>query len=230
MRKTLQRIELAFLLAAFAPPLTGARGAHVWEKQELTFTAARDYANPYTERLLGVTGELAGRSFFSLGFEEGDLAKTGELLRQVHLGSTWEGTLTTARPGEVRVFVQVQAVPMRDPSGAIDGAVLFAQQVAGRPGPRERDQIALLDRIGEQLSQSLELDLTLRHVAETLVPQLADHCIIDLFQGDKLIRRALISARDWTPPPGSWAQGVSRWPTRTGTSASRRWRCWMRWW
>jgi len=164
------------------------------------------YANPYAGRLFGVARDLAGRSFFSLGFEEGDLARTGELLRQVHLGSTWEGTLTTARPGEARVFIQVRAVPMRDPSGAIDGAVLFAQQAAGRAAPRERDQIALLDRIGEQLSRSLELDLTLRHVAETLVPQLADHCIIDLFQGDKLIRRALISARDWTPPPGSWAQ------------------------
>ena len=188
------------------------------------------YANPYAGRLFGVARDLAGRSFFSLGFEEGDLARTGELLRQVHLGSTWEGTLTTARPGEARVFIQVRAVPMRDPSGAIDGAVLFAQQAAGRAAPRERDQIALLDRIGEQLSRSLELDLTLRHVAETLVPQLADHCIIDLFQGDKLIRRVLISAGGWTPPPGSWAQGVSRWPTRTGTSASRRWRCWMRWW
>jgi serine phosphatase RsbU (regulator of sigma subunit) len=163
------------------------------------------YANPYARRLFGSSGGLAGRSFFSLGFEEGDLAKTGELLRQVHLGSTWEGMLITARPGEARVFVQVQAVPMRDSSGAIDGAVLFGRQAAGRAGPRERDQIALLDRIGEQLARSLELDVTLRHVAETLVPQLADLCIIDLFQGDKLIRRALISARGWTPP-GGWAR------------------------
>jgi PAS domain S-box-containing protein len=163
------------------------------------------YANPHAGRLFGVPGELAGRSFFSLGFEEGDLAKTGELLRQVHLGSSWEGMLIATRPGEARVFVQVEAVPMRDPSGAVDGVVLFARQAAGRAGPRERDQIALLDRIGEQLSRSLELDLTLRHVAEMLVPQLADCCVIDLFQGDKLIRRALISARGWAPP-GSWAR------------------------
>ena len=35
------------------------------------------YANPYAGRLFGITGELAGRSFFSLGFEEGDLGQDG---------------------------------------------------------------------------------------------------------------------------------------------------------
>ncbi|HEY6278317.1 MAG TPA: SpoIIE family protein phosphatase [Streptosporangiaceae bacterium] len=170
------------------------------------------HANAYASRLLGLpegpgdASELVGRSVFSLGFEEADLGKAGELLREVLRGGSWEGTLTVTRPDGARVFVKVQAVPMRQPSGAIDGAVLLARQAAGRAGPRERDQIALLDRIGERLARSLELDLTLRHVAETLVPQFADHCIIDLFQGDKLIRRALISAGGWTPPPGSWAR------------------------
>ncbi len=46
MRRTYQDIGLALLLAACALPSPGARGAHVWEKQELTFTAARAYANP----------------------------------------------------------------------------------------------------------------------------------------------------------------------------------------
>ena len=42
-------------------------------------------------------------------------------------------------------------------------------------------------------------------MAETLVPQFADHCFIDLYQGDKLIRRAQINAGGWTPEPGTWA-------------------------
>jgi serine phosphatase RsbU (regulator of sigma subunit)/anti-sigma regulatory factor (Ser/Thr protein kinase) len=37
-----------------------------------------------------------------------------------------------------------------------------------------------------------------------LVPQFADHCFIDLFQGDKLIRRVQTHADGWEPPPGSW--------------------------
>ena len=76
----------------------------------------------------------------------------------------------------------------------------------GAPSPREHDRIGLLERIGERLAGSLELNVTLRHVAETLVPQFADHCFIDLLHGDKLIRRAQSNARGWTPPPGSWAQ------------------------
>ena len=43
-------------------------------------------------------------------------------------------------------------------------------------------------------------------MAEILVPQFADHCFIDLFQGDQLIRRAMRHASDWVPPPGTWAQ------------------------
>jgi serine phosphatase RsbU (regulator of sigma subunit) len=84
--------------------------------------------------------------------------------------------------------------------------VVIARRTARRTSPREHDRIGLLERIGERLAGSLELNVTLRHVAETLVPQFADHCFIDLLHGDKLIRRAQSNARGWTPPPGSWAQ------------------------
>jgi serine phosphatase RsbU (regulator of sigma subunit) len=43
-------------------------------------------------------------------------------------------------------------------------------------------------------------------VAEMLVPQFADHCFIDLFQGGQLFRRVMRHASDWVPPPGTWAQ------------------------
>jgi hypothetical protein len=59
---------------------------------------------------------------------------------------------------------------------------------------------------GGQLAVSLEIDATLQHVAGLLVPQFADHCFIDLFQGDTLIRRAQRHAGGWTPPPGTWKQ------------------------
>ena len=60
--------------------------------------------------------------------------------------------------------------------------------------------------MGERLAGSLEIGTTLKHVAEILVPQFADHCFIDLFQGNQLIRRAMKHASDWVPPPGTWAQ------------------------
>ena len=64
----------------------------------------------------------------------------------------------------------------------------------------------IMDAIGEQLAGSLEIDATLQHVTEMLVPRFADHCFIDLFEGDALICRVRQHAGGWTPPPGTWKQ------------------------
>jgi len=64
----------------------------------------------------------------------------------------------------------------------------------------------MMDRIGKQLAETQEIGATLQHVAEMLVPQFADHCCIDLLQGDVLIRRVQQNAGGWTPPAGTWAQ------------------------
>jgi GAF domain len=64
----------------------------------------------------------------------------------------------------------------------------------------------MMNRIGKQLAGTQEIAVTLQHIAERLVPQFADHCFIDLFQGDVLIRRVQRNTGDWTPPPGTWAQ------------------------
>ena len=95
---------------------------------------------------------------------------------------------------------------MRARSGEIDGMMLMLSETSRRDAQREQDRLRLLERIGERLSGSLELGATLRQVAQILLPQFADHCFIDLLQGDKLIRRAQVHAGGWTPPPGSWAE------------------------
>jgi hypothetical protein len=64
----------------------------------------------------------------------------------------------------------------------------------------------VMDAIGEQLAGSVEIGARLEHVAELLVPRFADHCFIDLFQGDALICRVRRHAGGWTPPPGTWKQ------------------------
>lgn len=64
----------------------------------------------------------------------------------------------------------------------------------------------VMDAIVKQLIGSREIDATLQHVAEMLVPQFADHCFIDLFQGEMLIRRVARHAGGWSPPPGTWKQ------------------------
>src|SRR5215472_5823041 len=166
------------------------------------------FANAFAQKLFGVSADaqhLVGRPVLSLGFEVEDLGKAVELARQVLRGRTWEGTIASRRGDGSRVFVRATAVPLRHPSGAIDGIAIFAREATRRGSQREHERLALLERIGERLAGSLELGVTLRQVADTLVPQFADHCFIDLCQGDKLVRRAAVHARGWTPRPGTWA-------------------------
>ena len=146
------------------------------------------YANSFAVRLFGFPddpGHLVGRSLLSLGFEEGDLRKASELAGQVLRGRAWEGTFAILRADGTRALVRAQAVPLRPDGGEITGIVIMAREATRRGILREREQLGLLERIGERLAGSLELGVTLRQVAETLVPQFADHCLIDLLQGDK---------------------------------------------
>jgi serine phosphatase RsbU (regulator of sigma subunit) len=164
------------------------------------------YANSFAVSLLGLPDEPAhrtGRTLSALGFEDRGAGKVSDLVAKVLSGRAWEGGLACLRRDGSRMYLRAQAVPFRDVAGVLGGIMILARE-ARRQEP-ERARMRLLERIGERLARSLELDVTLRHVAETLVPQFADHCLIDLFQGDKLIRRAQFHAMGWMPKPGSWA-------------------------
>ena len=121
-------------------------------------------------------------------------------------GVSWEDTFAGHRSDGSFLFVRELAVPLRNPSGEIDGIVMLITEAGRRDTQREPDRLRLLERIGQRLAGSLELDATLRQVAQILVPRFADHCFIDLFSGDKLIRRAAAHAGGWEPPPGTWAR------------------------
>jgi serine phosphatase RsbU (regulator of sigma subunit) len=163
------------------------------------------YVNAYAMHLLNVPGDAAsliGQSVLSIGFGE-DQDKVTELAGSVLHGRTWEGTFVSPGQDGSSRLIRAYAVPLRHPSGAVDGVCVFARK-AGRGTLAERNRIGLLERIGEKLGGSLELGATLRHVTEMLVPQFADHCFIDLFSGDKLVRRVQTNAHGWEPPPGAW--------------------------
>ncbi|MBV9381095.1 MAG: SpoIIE family protein phosphatase [Streptosporangiaceae bacterium] len=168
------------------------------------------YLNACAAGMLRISGDisrLTGRPLQALGLvADGDLPKVAVLAAQVLRGRSWEGTFAGARGDGGLAFIRVTAVPLRHPSGEIDGIVLLAVQAGRQDAQREHDKFRLLERVGERLAGSLELNATLRHVAEMLVPQFADHCFIDLFQGDKLIRRVQTHAAGWEPPPGTWAR------------------------
>ncbi|MGH3274868.1 MAG: GAF domain-containing protein, partial [Streptosporangiaceae bacterium] len=169
------------------------------------------YVNDFGVSLFGFPDDprrLVGRRLLDLGFEEGDAHKARTMAwqaSQASQGWPWEGTFAIRRADGSRVFVRAHAAPMRGPGGAVTGIVLIAREAARRGSQSHGDRIGVLERIGERLAGSLELDVTLRQVAQTLVPQFGDHCFIDLFHGDKLIRRAQFNSRGWMPEPGTWA-------------------------
>ena len=168
------------------------------------------YLNAYAARLFRPPGDaarLAGRPMLSLGlFAGGSPGKLEDLAGQVLRGRSWEGSFESTRGDGSHALVRAFAVPLRRPGGDIDGMVILAREARKRDGHGGQDRIALLERVGERLAGSLEIGTTLKHVADMLVPQFADHCFIDLFAGDQLIRRVQRHASDWVPPPGTWAQ------------------------
>ena len=164
------------------------------------------YANSFAADLFGFSepGQLINLPFRALGFEEDDLGKVENLERQACRGRDWEGTLSVRRADGAIVFVRANAVPMRSPEGEITGTVITARQAVQLGGEPAVDRFGILDRIGERLAGSLELDVTLRQVAESLVPQFGDHCFIDLRHVETLMRRVEMHAWGWTPPEGTW--------------------------
>jgi serine phosphatase RsbU (regulator of sigma subunit) len=168
------------------------------------------FVNPHAARILRLPEDgarSAGRPLADLGLiPADDQPRAEDMSRQVLRGLTWEDTFPRTRADGGLSFIRTIAVPLRRPSGDIGGMMLMLSETSRRDTQREQDRLRLLERIGDRLSGSLELDVTLRQVAQILLPQFADHCFIDLLQGDKLIRRAQAHAGGWMPPRGSWAE------------------------
>ncbi|WP_188197016.1 ATP-binding SpoIIE family protein phosphatase [Nonomuraea sp. SYSU D8015] len=163
------------------------------------------YWNPFAEKLFGRVGHIPPRetSVLSLGIMEKDHPLAIELAKHVLKGGVWEGTFDVKRGDGTIVYVRAQAVPLRHQSGAVTGIVVTARE-ALRSNEREKDRFGLLERIGERLAGSLYVEETLKRVAEMLVPQFADHCFIELMEGDRLVRRVSQHVQGWTPPSGTW--------------------------
>lgn len=162
------------------------------------------YWNPFARELFGFVGgrDYVGLSLLDIGIHESDREHASQLARRVLRGEPWEGTFAVLKGDSTWIHVRAQAVPMRDDDGEIDGITLIARE-ALRSG-RVEEQYGLLERIGSRLASSLEFDSTVRGVAGILVPQFADHCFIDLYERDRLVRRVSVHAEGWTPPPRSW--------------------------
>jgi hypothetical protein len=86
-------------LFIFLVPVASATGVHVWEKQEITLTAARSYANPYTDATVWV--DLTGPGFHKriYGFWDGGRTFRVRLLAMAPGTWTWRSGCNPPDPG-----------------------------------------------------------------------------------------------------------------------------------
>ena len=92
-----------------------------------------------------------------------------------------------------------------------------------RRGAARRSALGLLAAIGEQLARSLDPDAALRTLADLVVPQLADQCVVDS-------SRARASAGSWSSTPiprcrrplASWSDTPRCWPVETPVAVAIR--------
>jgi hypothetical protein len=161
-----------------------------------------------------VIGGLLGFALFAvlvpvLVSEAGDLAPS--LARWLlRWGARRIGQADKARRYEEEWLADLERVPGKVTKLAHACGVLALSVPRLRAQFRQGPGGALLpgwiaDRVAEQLAGLPRADTALQRVAETFVPDFADHCFIDLFQGGALIRRVQRHAGDWVPPPGTWA-------------------------
>src|SRR5262245_53594737 len=166
------------------------------------------YANKFAAGLLGFTdpAELTEVPFRRLGFDDEDISKVDNLEYQACRGRDWEGTLAIRRKDGSNFFVRMHAAPLRGPKGEVAGSVIMAKQALQVGTEGSTGRAGLLDRIGERLGGSLELSETLSRVADTLVPQFADHCFIDLRTKEGIVRKIQMNAGGWEPAGTGWAK------------------------
>lgn len=151
------------------------------------------YFNAFAERLFGFAAErIIGCSVLDLGVAEEDHRQAVKLAREVLRGGRWLGTLCSVRSDGSRIFTRIEAVPQRDETGWVSGIVIFAREAVTASQRQYEDQLGLFYKLGDLLSESLGFDVTLRKVADVLVPQFAEHCFIDLYEEDGELRRQVL--------------------------------------
>src|SRR5918993_3741766 len=93
------RLLFLIIINAFAITATGQSPVHVWEMQQLDFTASNTYKNPYTDVKMWV--ELSGPSFNKrvYGFWDGGNTFRVRLVAMKPGKWTWKSGSTTNDPG-----------------------------------------------------------------------------------------------------------------------------------
>lgn len=96
----------------------------------------------------------------------------------------------TERP--IGVGMVVTEITERKADEAERERLLAAERTAREAAERAQERLTLLAEAGARLASSLDLDATLRNVAELVVPRAAAACVVDLLEGDAVLRAVVV--------------------------------------
>ncbi|HEU4741225.1 MAG TPA: PAS domain-containing protein [Meiothermus sp.] len=169
-------------------------------------------------------GELtwANEPFFRLTGLTLEGARGGGWLEAIHpedrsrAAAAWEHSLATREPYDVEVrlrgqdgqyrYVHSRAVPVLDNEGHVREWIGADTDITERK--RVEEHLRVLGEVSSTLAASLDLETTLHNAAHSLVPRVADWCVIDLLEEDGSIRAAIFAHTD--PAQVRWAEELRR--------------------
>jgi PAS domain S-box-containing protein len=151
--------------------------------------------NRGAEELTGWTAEESiGRMAAAVGLAPSDAELIAALSARMHAGIPWTGRVRLIRKDKMSVLLSVTASPALSAEGELLGTVLLARESwrSDRGEERARANLDVLVRAGRRLGRSLNVEATLREIADLLVPTVADHCVIDLTDEEGHLRRVTV--------------------------------------
>jgi PAS domain S-box-containing protein len=163
--------------------------------------------NPAAERMFGYTAEeIIGKPKTTL-FPPDRLEEEVEILGRLRQGIATEHyeSLRIRKDG-TPIYVALTISPIRDSSGQIVGASTIARDITERK--RTELHQSFLAQAGELLASSLDYQTTLQSVAQLIVPQLAEWCVISLVNDAGILEQVTVAHTD--PAKVEFAHAYSR--------------------
>lgn len=148
--------------------------------------------NTGAERLFGWTeADALGRSITELGLAADDTPDVLAMTQRAFAGGSWEGTIPVLVKSGAMVLARIRSSPLWRSDQTVGGIIIQAHDTLYTPDSQLRmaARIAVLSSAGSRLGASLDVEATLDAIAELLVPGLADHCIVDLYDDNNVLRR-----------------------------------------
>jgi PAS domain S-box-containing protein len=148
--------------------------------------------NTGAERLFGWSAvDAMGRPISELGLATDGAPDALAMTQRAFSGSSWEGTIPVMVKSGAMVLARIRSAPLLRPDQTVGGIIIQAHDTLYTPDSQLRmaARIAVLSSAGSRLGASLDVEATLDAIAELLVPGLADHCIVDLYDEASVLRR-----------------------------------------